>query len=116
MSWIGIRTERFDELVVFFNRLGLSPDIEADGFAMFKLPDEDQIEVFARGLDSHAHFTTGPVAGFLVEDIASASKELEQAGAELIGPIQSAGGNAWQHFRAPDGNVYEINQRARPGG
>ncbi|HEY0492205.1 MAG TPA: VOC family protein, partial [Candidatus Dormibacteraeota bacterium] len=80
---------------------------------MFKLADGDQIEVFGPANKSHAHFNTGPVAGFLVEDVASATAELEAAGAELIGPVQRGGANVWQHFRGPDGNVYAINQQPR---
>jgi predicted enzyme related to lactoylglutathione lyase len=113
ISWIGIRSERFDEMISFFRRLGLTPQIEEPDFAMFKLPDGDQIEVFGPADKSHAHFSTGPVAGFLVEDVASARAELEAAGAELIGPVQRGGASVWQHFRGPDGNVYEINQQPR---
>lgn len=111
VSWIGIRSERFGEVVSFFRRLGLSPRIDEPDFVMFKLPDGDQIEVFGPTMTSHSHFTTGPVAGFLVDDVAGATAELEAAGAELIGPIQRDGADAWQHFRGPDGNIYEINGR-----
>ena len=113
VSWIGIRTERFEEMMSFFRRLSLNPEIEEPDFAMFKLPDGDQIELFGPADKSHSHFSTGPVAGFLVEDLASARAELEAAGAELIGPVQRGGANVWQHFRGPDGSVYEINQQPR---
>jgi hypothetical protein len=66
---------------------------------------------------------TGPVAGFRVDDRVSARTELEEAGAELIGAlthgecrrpligtIHREVDSAWQHFRGPDGNVYEVNQ------
>jgi predicted enzyme related to lactoylglutathione lyase len=109
VSWIGIRTERFQEIVSFFRQVGLTPRIEESDFVMFKLPDGDQIEVFGPAVTSHAHFTTGPVAGFRVADVATARAELKAAGAKLIGPIHSEGGSAWQHFQGPDGNIYEIN-------
>jgi hypothetical protein len=111
VSWIGIRTERFGEMVAFFTRLGLSPLIEEPDFAMFQLGDGDQVEVFGPAVESQAHFTTGPVAGFRVEDIVAATKELEAAGAVLLGTLRREGRSAWQHFRGPDGNVYEINQQ-----
>ena len=76
---------------------------------MFNLRDGDQIEVFGPAVTSHAHFTTGPVAGFRVPNVATARAELEAAGAKLIGSIHSDGGTAWQHFQGPDGNIYEIN-------
>ena len=113
VSWIGIRSERFEEMVSFLRRLGLTPRIEEPDFVMFQLPDGDQIEVFGPSIKSHSHFSTGPVAGFLVEDVASARAELEAAGAELIGPVRGSGANVWQHFRGPDGIVYEINQQQR---
>ena len=57
------------------------------------------------------HFTTGPVAGFLVDDIHDATAELRSAGVEIL--FESGvddSGNAWVHFRAPDGNIYEFTQ------
>lgn len=111
VSWVGIRTERFDELVSFLRHLGLRPQVEKRDFVKFRLPDGDEVEVFGPAMASHSHFTTGPVAGFMVGDVASARDELQAAGAELIGPIQREGAEAWQHFRGPDGNIYEINGR-----
>ena len=75
VSWIGIRTERFQEIVSVFGELGLTPRIEEPDSVMFKLPDGDQIEVFAPTVMSHAHFTTGPVAGFGVPHVATARTE-----------------------------------------
>jgi hypothetical protein len=34
--------------------------------------------------------------------------ELEQAGVELLGGRIDEHGMGWRHFRAPDGNVYEL--------
>jgi len=51
-----------------------------------------------------AHFATGPVVGFAVRDLAAAVEELRRAGVELLGEP----GPMWQHFRGPDGNVYEL--------
>ena len=52
----------------------------------------------------------GRVAGFLVEDVESARGVLEAEGIEFIAPVHEwePTGEAWSHFRAPDGNVYEI--------
>ena len=57
------------------------------------------------------HFTTGPVAGFLVDDVQAATAQLRSAGVEIL--FESGlddSGNAWVHFRAPDGNIYEFTQ------
>jgi hypothetical protein len=60
---------------------------------------------------STANFTTGPVGGFLVDDIRAATDGLRCAGVEIL--IESGvddSGNAWVHFRAPDGNIHEFTQ------
>jgi hypothetical protein len=59
-----------------------------------------------------APISTGPVVGFLVDDVETARKRLEVEGMEFIGPVQTwePTGEAWSHFHAADGNVYEITQ------
>jgi hypothetical protein len=37
------------------------------------------------------------------------------AGIEFIGPIQHAGKTSWNHFRAPDGTIFEILSKADDG-
>jgi catechol 2,3-dioxygenase-like lactoylglutathione lyase family enzyme len=89
--------------------LGLTPHVEEDGFAVFRLPNGDTIEVFGDNDEHHRFFTTGPVVGFRVADVPAAQAEMEAAGIEFLGrPASSSEGYAWSHFRAPDGNVYEI--------
>jgi hypothetical protein len=45
----------------------------------------------------------------VVDDIEGATRELRQAGVEMIGNRGSgSNGYAWQHFRAPDGNLFEL--------
>ncbi len=60
--------------------------------------------MFGEGHPGKGHFETGPVAGFAVRDLPVAVAELRKAGVELLGEP----GPAWQHFRGPDGNVYEL--------
>ena len=115
LVWIGTRTDRYGELMSFYRDvMGLELEHEEQDFAVFKLPDGSKAEVFGPSDDEHRHFDTGPVAGFLVEDIDAARSHLESGGAEFIGPVHRwpASGDAWSHFRAPDGNVYEISQQA----
>jgi len=47
-----------------------------------------------------------------VDDVDAARATMEAAGIEFIGPIQRAGKTSWNHFRAPDGTVFEILSRA----
>lgn len=62
--------------------------------------------------EHNRHFTTGPVVGFVINDIESGAAELRRAGAEVFGPYRAEDGGAWVHFRAPDGRIYELTQQA----
>jgi hypothetical protein len=48
------------------------------------------------------------VVGFVVDDIAAAVRALAGAGVELLGGHLGGPDGSWRHFRAPDGNVYEL--------
>jgi predicted enzyme related to lactoylglutathione lyase len=114
LSWVGVRTERYSEVRAFYREgLGLEVDHEDKDFVVFKLPDGGKVEVFGPSDQDHTHFDTGPVPGFDVDDIEAAREQLESRGAEFIGPIQrwEPTGEAWSHFRGPDGNVYELTQK-----
>jgi catechol 2,3-dioxygenase-like lactoylglutathione lyase family enzyme len=120
LAWLGTRTDRPEPTVAFFrDLLGLRLDLELEDFWVLKLPDGSKVEVFGPNNTANRHFTTGPVAGFLVDDVFGATEELRSAGVEiLLEPVADGSGNAWVHFRAPDGNVYEFTQDSgvnRPG-
>lgn len=112
LAWVGTRTVKAESTAAFFRDvLGLRLDLEQPGFWMLKLPDGSKVEIFGPDSPVNRHFTTGPVAGFLVDDVAAAADELRTAGAEIL--LESGtddSGNAWVHFRAPDGNIYEVTQ------
>lgn len=112
LAWIGTRTTEDRSTVAFFRDvLGLPVGLELPGFWMLKLPDGSKVEVFGPETDMNRHFTTGPVAGFLVDDVFAATEELRAAGTEIVlAPELDDWGNAWVHFRAPDGNLYEFTQ------
>lgn len=109
--WLGVRTERFAETRDFIARISSrAPWIDRSDFAVFDLPNGDRIEIFGR--EGEAPPYDAPVVGFLVSDVDEARAELEAVGIDFIGPVARAeDGNAWSHFRAPDGNVYEITSR-----
>jgi hypothetical protein len=105
LGWGGVRSDRADDLArLFADVLGLRLLSEQPDMWVFELPDGHRFEVFGPGDTDHEHFTTGPVIGFAVEDLASAVEELRSSGVELVGEA----GPSWQHFRGPDGNVYEL--------
>lgn len=114
LVWVGTRTDRYAEMVGFYrDALGLPIEHEAGEFAVFGLPDGSKAEVFGTSDTEHTHFSEGPVVGFLVDDVVAARGFLEARGIEFIGSVHQSelAGEAWSHFRAPDGNVYEITQR-----
>jgi catechol 2,3-dioxygenase-like lactoylglutathione lyase family enzyme len=111
LTWIGTRTEAYNETVAFFRDvLGLPTGVMRPSFIRFDLPDDGSVEVFRPGgPEDHAYFTTGPVVGIQVSDFDSARSDLERAGIRLVGEVGGkVGVYRWQHFRAPDGGVYEI--------
>jgi predicted enzyme related to lactoylglutathione lyase len=111
--WAGVRTDRYTETFAFFRDVIGVPLVEiAPGFAWSKLEDSSQFEIFGPPDTDHAHFTTGPVPEFLVDDLQAAAAELEAAGVEPLGPIQGTAEQGWLHFRAPDGNVYGLTDGA----
>ncbi|GLH96555.1 VOC family protein [Phytohabitans aurantiacus] len=105
LGWLGTRTPHDVALADFYGKvLGLPLVFQEPGFWVFRLPDGRDVEVFAPDYPGKEHFTTGPVAGFAVRDLAAAVEELKAAGIELVGEP----GPTWQHFRGPDGNIYEL--------
>lgn len=117
LAWVGTRTEQASETAAFFRDvLGLSSESVDDDFWVLKLPDGSKVEVFGPRHEHNRHFVTGPVAGFLVDDVRAAAEELREAGIEIVhGPTTwgeegTANFTAWVHFRAPDGNLYEFTQ------
>jgi hypothetical protein len=110
ISWMGVKTEQFDELTRLFREvLNLSVMSEERDFAVFELPNKDQVEVFGPNGPNQYFMLDTPVCGFLIDDIEQARKELIEAGIELVGPLCSGpNGYAWQHFRGPNGILYEV--------
>ncbi len=112
IAWLGTRTTEFDATSGFFGEtLGLPTEHEEPDFSVFRLPNGDKVEVFGPSDRDHEHFTSGPVAGFLVEDVEKARREMESAGISFIGPEHHYDeSGAWSHFVGPDGNVYELTR------
>jgi predicted enzyme related to lactoylglutathione lyase len=112
LAWLGVRTDQLGATRTFFEKIfGMSAFAETPDFVAFRLPSGDVVELFSADDPEHAHFQTGPVAGFEVEDVQQSLSELRAAGLAVLTPIlRGKHGDAWIHVRAPDGNVYELIQ------
>jgi predicted enzyme related to lactoylglutathione lyase len=109
IMWLGIKTNKHAEMVEFFrDAMGLEADLKEPDFAVLKCPNGDTVELFGPRERDHGFFTTGPVAGFLVEDVDDARRELEGHDVEFLGPVHRWGEFAWTHFRSPDGTILEL--------
>jgi catechol 2,3-dioxygenase-like lactoylglutathione lyase family enzyme len=109
LVWLGTRTDEYEKTVAFFTDvLGLKPFHEGEDVAVLRMPGGEWLEVFGPNDTEHAHFNTGPVGEFLVDDVAAARAELESRGVTFIADTHSWGDYTWAHFKAPDGNIYGI--------
>ncbi|HET8845691.1 MAG TPA: VOC family protein [Ktedonobacteraceae bacterium] len=109
LTWLGMRTTQFEEMTTFFRDvMGMQPLRDEAQIVGFQLTNGTQVELYRPEEPFHAFFTTGPVVAFLVDDVDAARATMEAAGIEFIGPIQRAGTTSWNHFRAPDGTIFEI--------
>jgi len=114
VSWVGVKAANTDLAASFFAKVLGLPALKHDtDLVVFQMPDGSQLEVFGpNGPDPPHQFARARVVvGFRVDDIDSARRELEPLGVEVIGPLRrdSQTGYAWQHFRGPDGVIYELN-------
>ena len=71
-------------MAFFRDLLGLPLELDRPGLWMLQLPDGSKVEVLGRDSDVNRHLTTGPVAGFLVDDVQAATAELRSAGVEIL--------------------------------
>src|SRR5262249_18342517 len=110
IAWVGVRTERFEPMVAFVEgALGIAAIDRGGGRSAHAMPDGQILEVIGPEDGGHDHFVTGPVPGVRVPDLRSASARVEDAGGELVGDrTVLENGAGWQHFRAPDGFLYEV--------
>ena len=113
LGWLGTRTEAASATVNFFNEvLGLGMEKVGEDFWVGHFPEGGLVEVFGTACSHNRHFTTGPVVGFVVDDVEGGAAELRHAGIEVFGPFRAKDGGAWVHFRAPDGRIYELTQNS----
>jgi len=114
IRWLGTPTDRYAETIAFARDvLGLSLQLEREDFAVFHTENGDTLEVFGpKGIADGHEFMVAPVAGFEVDDVVAARREMEAKGIRFIGEVHEGASSAWSHFYGPDGHVYEITARS----
>ncbi|HEU4919853.1 MAG TPA: VOC family protein [Candidatus Limnocylindrales bacterium] len=109
MGFLGVRTDAYEATVALYRDvLGLEPILERPGATWFRASDGAQVHVYGPTDEDHEFFGRGPVVGLVVDDFDAARAAMVAAGIEFIGEPQRDGESAWNHYRGPDGNVYEI--------
>ncbi len=105
---MGVQTDNFDGMAAFVEGLIGGPAPRRDpGFRLWSLPDGDIVELYAKG--GKPTFGDAPVVGFRVDDLEAGRRRLTELGAEIVGGYgPNEDGYASIHFRAPDGNIYEL--------
>jgi hypothetical protein len=114
---VGVATEQYTAMVdLLESTMGMQKRFEERTTVEFATEDGDAIQIMAPGDRYFAFFTehaTGPVPLFEVDDVHQARGELESAGVQIIGELGQDSDWEWLHFRAPDGNLYELASRRR---
>jgi catechol 2,3-dioxygenase-like lactoylglutathione lyase family enzyme len=115
LAWLGVPTPEYDATVGFFeNVLGMKVEFRSSTTTELSAANDDRVQVFGPGdryFDFFRAHSPGPVALFEVDDVHAAAGELEAAGVELLGPLESDERWTWVNVRAPDGQVYELASR-----
>ena len=92
---------------------GLTPMMEMEGVSVFSMPNGTILELYLPQAVPPFGYNNAVAFGFRVDDIEAASREVAQAGCELLGQITRVEelGYAYRHFRGPDGRVYGLNEQ-----
>jgi len=91
----------------------LTPMMEMEGVSVFSMPNGTILELYLPQAVPPFGYNNAVAFGFRVDDIEAASREVAQAGCELLGQITRVEelGYAYRHFRGPDGRVYGLNEQ-----
>ena len=115
IRWIGVPTENYDAMRELLERvMGLRVNFDEPTTVELETTEGDEIQLMALGdpyFDFFLDHARGPVPLFEVDDVHAARAELEAAGIAIIGDLGRDSRWEWIHFRAPDGNLYELASR-----
>jgi catechol 2,3-dioxygenase-like lactoylglutathione lyase family enzyme len=117
IRWVGVPAREYDAMVRFLEQvLALRVNFREPTTTEFCTSEGDEIQIMAPGDPYYEFFTdkaAGPVPLFEVDDVHDARRELETADIEVIGATSRDSRWEWIHFRAPDGNLYELASRLK---
>jgi len=120
LAFLGVRASTPDAFTatvgLYRDLLGLEPFLEDATSVRFRAADGTEIHVYGPADSDHEFFGAAPVVGLVVDDFDAARARMVAAGIAFEGEPQRAGSAVWNHYRAPDGNVYEIMGRAAADG
>jgi hypothetical protein len=116
IRWIGVDTASVARMRSFaIDVLGMRvAGQDTQDFAELTMGDgTTKLELFGTTAAANSPWlfeSNSVVVGFLVDDIQAARAELARTpDVELLGELRvMPDGYAWQHFRAPDGHIYEL--------
>lgn len=109
ISFLGLWTDDLPAMRrLYAEAYGLAVIHETPSCVWFALGDRAELHLYARSDGYHAFFGAAPVPGLLVDDFDKAERELERLEVEWLTDTSSASGRQWRHYRAADGNVYEV--------
>ena len=117
VRWIGISTANYAAMRDLFEVvMGLRVNFDETTTVELQTTEGDEVQLMAPGdpyFDFFRDNAHGPVPLFEVDDVHAAGAELEAAGVEIIGGLGRD--SRWEgiHFKAPDGNLYELASRLR---
>ena len=110
--WVGVVVDDLERQTEFWGDL-LALPVVASGpdYVQFDMGERRTFELLQRS-DLPQYDGVRFQVGFAVEDIEEAHAELLRAGVEPLTQIEGEE-SKWAYFRDPEGNVFEITQRAR---
>ncbi len=81
VAWLGIRTAEFEPTVALFRDvMGLEVTREERAVVGLQFPDGTEMGVRRPEDEFHSFFSSGPVVGFLLDDVDAARAQMEAAG------------------------------------
>ena len=117
LTFVGTSTDARNQMVALVRDvLGLpSVPVDGSGYDYFSLPDGS---TFAIGSSdgTGAGAGDGRTIGLLVDDIDEALAELHAAGVPTDDEVSVNARYRYVHFRAPDGQTYELVEQVQPPG